>query len=43
MEAKSRGGREVNYHKLLKLKKVWMEDERYIYAVGVGQVKIMMC
>ena len=30
----------ANYRKLSKLKKVWMGDERYIYAVGVGQVKI---
>jgi len=32
----------ANYHKLSKPKKVWMGDERYIYAVGVSQVKIMM-
>jgi len=32
----------ANYCELSKLKKVWMEDERYIYAVGVGQVKIAM-
>jgi len=32
----------ANYHKLSKLKKVWMGDRRYIYAVGVGQVKITM-
>jgi len=30
----------ANYHKLSKPKKVWMRDERYIYAVGIGQVKI---
>jgi len=33
----------ANYHELSKPKKIWMEDERYIYAVGVGQVKITMC
>ena len=33
----------MNYHELLKPKKVWIEDERYIYAVDVGQVKITMC
>jgi len=32
----------ANYHELSKLKKVWMEDKRYIYAVGVSQVKITM-
>ena len=32
----------ANYCKLLKPKKVWMGDERYIYAMGVGQVKIVM-
>ena len=26
----------ANYHKLLKPKKVWMGDKRYIYAVGIG-------
>ena len=26
----------ANYHKLSKSKKIWMENERYIYAVGVG-------
>ena len=30
----------ANYRKLSKPKKVWMGDERYIYAMGVGQVKI---
>ena len=33
----------ANYHELSKPKKVWMGDERYIYAVGIGQVKITMC
>jgi len=33
----------ANYHELSKPKKVWMGDERYIYAMGVGQVKITMC
>jgi len=33
----------ANYHELSKPKKVWMGDERHIYAVGVGQVKIAMC
>ena len=33
----------ANYHKLSKPKKVWMGDKRYIYTVGVGQVKIAMC
>ena len=32
----------ANYCKLSKPKKVLMEDERYIYTVGVGQVKIMI-
>ena len=32
----------VNYCELSKPKKVWMGDERYIYAVDVGQVKIVM-
>jgi len=32
----------ANYCKLSKPKKVWMGDERYIYAVGIGQVKITM-
>jgi len=32
----------ANYHELSKPKKVWMGDERYIYAMGVGQVKIAM-
>jgi len=32
----------ANYCKLSKPKKIWMGDERYIYAVGVGQVKITM-
>ena len=32
----------ANYCKLSKPKKVWMGDERYIYAVSIGQVKIMM-
>ena len=31
-----------NYRKLSKPKKVCMGDERYIYAVGIGQVKITM-
>jgi len=30
----------ANYCELSKLKKVWMGDERYIYAVGIGKVKI---
>ena len=33
----------ANYHELSKPKKVWMGDKRYIYAVGIGQVKITMC
>ena len=33
----------ANYYELSKPKKVWMGDERYIYAVDVGQVKITMC
>ena len=33
----------VNYHELSKLKKTWMGDKRYIYAVSVSQVKITMC
>jgi len=32
----------ANYRKLSKPKKIWMGDERYIYTVGIGQVKIMM-
>ena len=32
----------ANYRKLSKPKKVWMGDKRYIYAVGIGQVKITM-
>ena len=32
----------ANYYELSKPKKVWMENKRYIYAVGVGQVKITM-
>jgi len=32
----------ANYHKLSKPKKIWMGDERYIYTVGIGQVKITM-
>jgi len=32
----------ANYHELSKLKKVWIGDERYIYAVDVGQVTIIM-
>ena len=32
----------ANYRKLSKPKKVWIGDERYIYAVGIGQVKITM-
>jgi len=32
----------VNYHELSKPKKVWIGNERYIYTVDVGQVKIMM-
>jgi len=32
----------ANYRKLSKPKKVWMGDERYIYAVDIGQVKITM-
>ena len=32
----------ANYRELSKPKKVWMGDERYIYAVDVGQVKITM-
>jgi len=32
----------ANYCELLKPKEIWIGDERYIYAVGVGQVKIAM-
>jgi len=32
----------ANYY-LSKLKKVWIGDKRYIYAISVGQVKIAMC
>ena len=32
----------ANYCKLSKPKKVWMGDKRYIYTVGIGQVKITM-
>ena len=33
----------ANYYELSKPKKVWIGDERYIYAVDVGQVKITIC
>ena len=32
----------ANYCELSKLKKVWIGDERYIYTMGVSQVKIVM-
>ena len=32
----------ANYYKLSKPKKIWIGDKRYIYAVSVGQVKIMI-
>ena len=32
----------ANYHELLKPKKVWIGNKRYIYAMDIGQVKIVM-